>query len=133
MTIDHIGLFLFPQFFVLRLIGRLAFPIFAWLIANGAQHARDTKLYLLRLVSFALISQIPFFLAHRQLDQTLWGLNIFFTLSLGLAAILLIRKTNNKLLHVIISIAFALIGSLLRVDYGSAGVLTPSQISLYVA
>ena len=40
MTVDHMGLILFDQFILLRIVGRLAFPIFAWMIAEGCRHTR---------------------------------------------------------------------------------------------
>lgn len=69
MLIDHIGFFLYPRFapysftHVLRVIGRMAFPVYAFLIVNGYDKTRDVKRYLTRLCSFAVISQIPFVLA----------------------------------------------------------------------
>ena len=60
MLIDHIGAKLLPQFFILRIIGRLSFPIFAYLVAVGAKRTRDLDIYISRMLIFALISQIPF-------------------------------------------------------------------------
>ncbi len=66
MVIDHIGIFLYPRFAsaqtyeLLRAVGRLAFPIFAFLIVNGFEKTHDVKRYLTRLVAFAAISQIPY-------------------------------------------------------------------------
>ncbi len=69
MIIDHIGFFLYPRFApysvvrILRAIGRLAFPLYAFLIVNGYDRTRDVKRYLIRLCRFAVISQVPFVLA----------------------------------------------------------------------
>ena len=60
MLIDHIGAKLLPQFFILRIIGRLSFPSFAYLVAVGAKRTRDLDIYISRMLIFALISQIPF-------------------------------------------------------------------------
>jgi hypothetical protein len=122
MIIDHIGLFLLPQYVILHVIGRLSFPIFAWLIANGAYHTRNINRYLLRLVALAFISQIPYALARRLIDADFFKLNIFFTLSLGLAAIILIKKTQSKLLWLFITAFLALFASLINTDYGALGV-----------
>ena len=69
MLIDHTAIFLCPRFIsvptyeVMRAIGRVAFPVYAFLIVNGYQKTHDVRRYLTRLTAFAAISQIPFVLA----------------------------------------------------------------------
>ena len=60
MAIDHIGYVFFPQYMWLRVIGRLAFPIFAYCLALGCVYTKNPKKYALRLLAFALVSQ-PFY------------------------------------------------------------------------
>ena len=66
MLADHLGTYLYPAYISkdvylwLRAAGRLAFPLFAFLIVNGYEKTHDVKRYLTRLVAFAVISQIPF-------------------------------------------------------------------------
>jgi len=57
MLIDHIGYVLFPEAELLRIIGRIAMPIFAFFIGEGCLHTRDRKKYFLRLFVLALICQ----------------------------------------------------------------------------
>ncbi len=124
MIIDHIGLFFFPQYEILRIIGRLAFPLFAWLIANGAYYTHDIKKYLSRLFFLAVISQVPFTLANQQIGSPLLYLNVVFTLFLGLLSIYLINKTKNKFLWTMIIISCAGIADFIHSDYGAAGVFS---------
>jgi len=115
MLIDHTGAVVFPDLIGFRIVGRLAFPLFAFLIAEGYHYTSNLKLYFLRLSIFALISQYPFWLAFG-FDA---GLNIFFTLAIGLMAIHLHEKYENFIL--IIGVAF--IADLISTDYGMFGVL----------
>jgi len=124
MIIDHIGLFFFPNLLILRMIGRVAFPLFAWLIANGSCHTRNIDLYLKRLFIFAVISQAPFYYANRLINPSFNTLNIFFTLFLGLLAIKLIKMSNSKLKWSLIIALSAFIGHIIKVDFGAIGVLS---------
>ena len=81
MTIDHVGGLFYPEHVVLRIIGRIAFPIFGYLLILGTESTRDVRAYFLRLLVFAAISQIPFFLVHGY--EPFETLNIFFALSFG--------------------------------------------------
>ncbi len=123
MIIDHLGLFFFPTIPELRLVGRISFPLFAWLIANGAYHTHNIRLYFLRLIICAAVSQVPFILANKHLDPDIWLLNAVFTLSIGLAAIMLIQQTKNKLLWIVVTSCAALLAQVLQMDYGALGVL----------
>lgn len=60
MLIDHVGAILLPETVILRCIGRLAFPIFAFFIAEGYAHTRRFGRYLLRMAIWAAVSEIPF-------------------------------------------------------------------------
>ena len=92
MTVDHVGAILYPEFTVLRLIGRLSFPLFAYLLILGMENTRNIRNYFVRLFIFALISQVPFFLALGYGPFDL--LNIFFTLSFGLLFIHFFKKSS---------------------------------------
>lgn len=60
MLIDHMGFTLFPHAVWMRAVGRLAFPIFCFLIAEGCAHTHDKKRYAGRLLLFAVLSELPF-------------------------------------------------------------------------
>jgi hypothetical protein len=82
MAIDHIGAVLLPspKYLLLRLIGRISFPIFCFLIVEGYYRTKNLKKYILRLFAFALISEIPYDLAFKKSFIYLNKQNIFFTL-----------------------------------------------------
>jgi len=122
MFVDHIGLFLFPGIVEFRLIGRLSFPLFAWLIANGAYHTHSITKYLFRLYIFALLSEFPFLLANRLVVPNFSGLDVLCTLFLGLLAVALIQRTTKKFYWVFITAVFAALAQFLQTDYGGFGV-----------
>ena len=124
MVASHTGIFLLPQYPILILLGNVAFPLFAWLIANGARHSRDLRHYVLRLFAFACISQGPFWLANTLIGSTPLYLNVFFTLTLGLLAIMAIRGTGNRFLHVLAVAGCAVAAQAANADYGAAGVFS---------
>jgi hypothetical protein len=119
MLVDHIGLIFFPYNPIFRIIGRLAFPIFAFLIAEGYAKTSNIKFYFLRLTAFGLISQ-PIF----QLVVKTGELNIFLTLSLGLLSILLFDKIKNKSLSWLSIILAATAAHFLNFSYGAYGILS---------
>lgn len=111
MLIDHIGAIFFPKILILRAIGRLAFPIFAYGIAIGYQHTKNLKLYLLRLSLFLLLSQPFFTLVFKD------GINIFATLLLGLLAIYFYDKKQYLTVVLLLIVALTL-----NINYGLYGV-----------
>lgn len=81
MTIDHIGAYLLPQLHVLRIIGRLSMPIYAYMIAEGCHYTHDRKAYFLRLFGLALLCQVVYVLVDRSLYQCIL---VTFSASVGL-------------------------------------------------
>lgn len=93
MTVDHIGYLFFPEHLFFRVIGRIAFPIYAFLIAEGYRKTSDRGRYAARLLIFAVLSEIPFDLVFSD-AATLTGRlldfsrqNVFFTLAAGFLAV----------------------------------------------
>ena len=110
-------------YYLMRMIGRLAFPIFAFLLAEGFHYTSDRKKYGIRLFVFALISEIPWNLEHTgKLFYS--SQNVFFTLLLGYLGLYLIEKMKtspNKTKEIIWLFALLLISIVLRSDYGGTG------------
>lgn len=109
----------------MRVIGRMAFPIYCFLLVEGFHYTRDRRKYALHLLLFAVISEIPFDLAFavRLVD---WSYNnVMWTLLLGLLMMWLIDvlKDRGKILVVVIIALTALVAELAHVDYGAAGIM----------
>jgi len=123
MLVDHVGLVLFPQYPILRMIGRISFPLFAYQIGIGVSHTKDLKKYFLRLFIFGTIMQIGYSLVATSIGEDPFALNIFLSLALGILSI----YTYNKKLYILtlstLTIPFflSLIG--ITVDYSSYGIL----------
>lgn len=118
MVCDHAGYIIFDGFSFMNYIGRLSFPVFAFLITEGYIHTNNLKRYFSRLLIFAIISQLPYML----LFNDSLTLNILFTLTLGLLAITVYNKLNNKLFGISFVILFSVLASLLHFDYGWFGI-----------
>lgn len=131
MLIDHIGAVFMADsdlYLVFRSIGRLAFPIFAYFIAEGCQKTRNIQGYLRRLLLFGLISEIPFDLAGRGMILEFGHQNVFFTLFLGALAIYFYKSMTekegkNKTLGWATVACLAFLAELFNTDYGALGVM----------
>ena len=82
MLIDHIGLLFFPEQMIFRVIGRIAFPIFAFMIAEGCRYTRNKLRYLLTLSSLALVIQVVYYIAMKSLVMS-----IFVTFSISIVLV----------------------------------------------
>lgn len=122
MLVDHLGYVIPGSSSWFNYIGRLSFPLFAFLLTEGYLHTKSKKNYFIRLASFAVISQLPFSLFHGIINDT-FVLNIFFTLLLGFIAIWGYEHLTNKWIGVLFAVCFANVGILLHVDYSFWGVL----------
>lgn len=123
MLIDHMGAILFPQYIILRYIGRIAFPIYTYTLVEGFMHTRDIKKYMVRLGMFALLSEIPFDLAFRGSVIYIQKQNVFFTLFLGVLMLYLLLKSRNRIQSAAFVLAILLLSEFLRTDYSSMGLL----------
>lgn len=123
MLIDHIGAVLLPQYEILRVIGRIAFPIFAYTLVEGFIYTHDVKKYMMRLGVLALISEIPFDLAFSGTPLAFGHQNVFFTLFLGIFMLYSYIKMPGKFRKFLSVLAIMLLSEFLRTDYNSMGLL----------
>ena len=122
---------LYYGYSAMRMIGRVAFPIFCFQLVEGFQKTRDVKKYALRLGAFALISEVPFDLTFKAQLFDLSYQNVFFTLFFGLLTMIVVDKLTKTQLpkagKIVLSgvaiVAGAVIAELLNTDYGAIGVV----------
>lgn len=139
MLIDHIGFAAFHHVTGLNVVGRIAFPIFAFQISEGYTHTKSLKKYLGRLLLFALVSQPAFMLFH-SLASNEFTFNIFFTLFVGLIGIIVydqMTKAQNHLfknherlensfkqvLGILVVILLGILAEIFKFDYGFWGII----------
>ncbi len=116
---------------ILRCIGRSAFPMFCFLLAEGAVHTRDIRRYTGRMLVFALVSELPFDLALR--NQFPWWAhqNVFCTLVLGLLVIWVFQRSAGREWRGLAALAIAaLLAEVCKTDYGAIGVLVITVLYL---
>lgn len=124
MLIDHVGAIFFPKLWGLRVIGRLAFPIFSFLLVEGYTKTSNLTKYSTRLFLFALISQYPFMLAFK-----IKSFNIFFTLFAGLMALYVLDykfyedEKKDRIIKLLAVIAICIFVKQIHTDYDFYGVL----------
>jgi hypothetical protein len=92
MLLDHIGFIFFPQYVIFRILGRIAFPIFAFMIAEGCFYTKNKLKRLLVMSNFALIMQIGLYMFTGMTD-----FNIFIHFSLSIIVIYLIDYIEEKI------------------------------------
>ena len=140
MTLDHIGLIFFPSMMIFRILGRLAFPIFAFMIAEGCRYTRNKARYLLTVAGLGIAFQAVYFMLFRSLY-----LCIFITFSFSILIIYALQHFKRTLLSPtsgraarlgslalllgIITAVFV-IDILMDMDYDFAGCMLPVLVSL---
>ena len=140
MTVDHVGAFLLPELEILRYIGRLAMPIFAWMIAEGCAHTRNRLRYFLTLLGFGLVCQIVYWVAMQSLMQCIF---VTFSLSVllifvldfavkkkGIFSLCLMGVTFAGVCYICVFLPKALSNTDFHIDYGIYGVMLP--VCIYI-
>lgn len=123
MVSDHVAYFFVQHdtelYEVMRCFGRIAFPVFAFLIAEGFAHTRNRQRYFFTLLVFAAISEVPWLL----LNGYGGGHNVMFTLALGVLALQVLNNVNKQRIFTFVLIAMlAYIAERYNLDYGWRGI-----------
>lgn len=123
MMIDHAGLALFPSVDAFRCVGRLAFPLYCFLLTQGYIHTRDRRAYARRLVLLALLSEIPFDLLIFGRLSSAVEQNALFSLLLGLTALYAVDRYESEPEKAALGVMAVFVVSMLsRVSYGWLGI-----------
>ena len=129
MLIDHVGYVLFSDVLWLRCIGRIAFPLFCFLMAEGCVYTHDRRKYALRLLAFALLSEIPFNLMNTGTPWDLSHQNVLWTLLSGALLCWLVdwalqkRTASGFVLTGAVMVAAFCLLEIGNTDYGGWGML----------
>jgi hypothetical protein len=141
MVLDHIG-YLGEStwdnkmyFEAFRIIGRISFPLYVFLIAEGCRHTRNMKKYMNRILIVAVATEIPFLLLNSNVLLSFFGLerffyyenrNVLFTLYLGVLTVYLYEKvkiTKFNKIAISVVVVTTYISFITKTDYGTLGVL----------
>lgn len=130
MLVDHMGYLLFPTALWMRCVGRLAFPIFAFQVAEGWYRTHDREKYTLRLLICAVVSEVPFDLAFSGTPVDAGYQNVLWTFFIAAAALWAMEVLRRRL-HIPLPLvalcagaAGYLLGEWMQADYFGPGVLT---------
>jgi len=123
MFADHAGLALFPRIGLFRCIGRLAFPLYCFLLVQGYVHTRDLGAYARRLLLLAIVSEIPFDLLIFGRLSSGMEQNVLFSLLLSLTALWTVDRCAGEPVKAALGALLVLLTAMLsRVSYGWLGI-----------
>lgn len=117
MTADHFGRMFVPHDPLWQLVGRLAFPIYTYLLVLGYQRTKNLRMYFIRLVLIGLIAQVPYMMAIRPNH-----INVIGTLIVGLFVLYALDRMNSLILKILLVAPFIFVMELLPFDYGFYGI-----------
>lgn len=123
MLIDHIGLIFFPQLWILDVIGRISFPVFAFTTAVGFMYTKSIFRYGLRLFAFGVLSEPFYDLAFFGTPVYIGRQNVLFTFALGVLMLYLWLSFENMVFRCFAVLMVLLAAEFFAVDYSSMGLL----------
>lgn len=132
MFIDHMGMLLFPDILIFRIVGRIAFPIYAFMIAEGCKYTRNRLKYFAHLAGLAAVCQIVYFLFD---GSTFMCVLVTFSLSvIMIEALNRLKAAPNARNTVIFTVAVAgvyILNRVFDIDYGFWGCMLPVFASFF--
>ena len=139
MLIDHFGYAIVPRLAIAnaevicdicRTIGRLSFPIYCFLLAEGMRHTHNPGKYILRLAIGILLAELPYdLMCYGEFNWV--SQNVMATLTLGAVMLLCMQKTQKSWLKVILILPFALLADLTKSNYGAGGIVMIAVFGLF--
>lgn len=140
MLIDHFGAAIVPYlplanmvtiYYICRGIGRIAFPIYCFLLVEGMRHTHHAGKYILRLAIGIVLAELPFDLLFE--GGISWAYqSVMVTLTLGAIMLLCMKKTEKKLLQLLLILPFALVAEIAKCDYGGWGIAMIAVFAIFV-
>lgn len=131
MLLDHTGAVIVPYlpvpyaetlYYIVRGIGRIAFPLYAFLLVEGMRHTRNPQKYIQRLGLGILLAEIPFDFAL--FAEWTWEYqNVMITLTLGAVMLLCMQKTEKRWIKALLILPFGCLADLVKCDYSGWGIL----------
>ena len=134
MLVDHVGALMFPQVLFLRILGRISYPIFAFMIAEGCRYTKNRLRYFLMVFGLGVICQVVYYFAS---GDTYLNILLTFSLSIGLIYLLQAAyQTQDSKKRMLWSVLFCAgflgvygLNKILTIDYGFWGVMAPVFVS----
>lgn len=139
MLIDHFGAVIVPMlpvpymedlYYACRIIGRIAFPIYCFLLVEGMRRTRNAGKYILRLGIGILLAELPFDLLFE--GGFSWASqSVMVTLTLGAVMLWCMNKTQKRWLKLLLVLPFAILAELSKCDYGAGGIAAIAVFALF--
>ena len=105
----------------MRMLGRLSFPIFSFLIGEGYRHTKNKEKYFVKIFLYSLLLQIPLYFLYSKEEN----LNIFFTLASGILLLSIFENNRmNNLIKYFCALILLIMSEYLKFDYGSYGIIS---------
>lgn len=145
MLIDHVGLILFPQFAIFRILGRISFPLFAFMIAEGCRYTKNKLKHFLMIFGLGILCQLAYVVTD--VESGLSYMNILITFSFSILMIYCLQNFKKQILDENKSAVRIALSALLFVasvcgvyaferfidlDYGFFGALLPVFVSIFM-